>query len=106
MIDAGTTSDMTLAVLSFETRKPPACLRFRSDDLHIDEGRDLEPHPPFVDWLGVGGQHAQGMGPVGGRVLFTHRANAGYLAAPRSRPPSSQVLSGSWTDRRQMCVEA
>jgi hypothetical protein len=29
MIGVDTTSDMTLAVLSFETRKPPTCLRFR-----------------------------------------------------------------------------
>ena len=53
MIDAGTTSDMTLAVLSFETRKSPARVRFRCDDLHIDEGRDLEPDPPFTNWIGA-----------------------------------------------------
>lgn len=53
MIDVGTTSDMTLAVLSFETRKSPSRVRFRCDDLHIDEGRDLEPNPPFADWIGA-----------------------------------------------------
>ena len=64
MIDVSTTSDMTVAVLSFETRKSPARVRFRCDDLHIDEGRNLEPNPPFADWVDVGGQCAQGMGPA------------------------------------------
>ena len=81
MIDVGTTSDMTLAVLSFETRKSPACLRFRCDDLHIDEGRDLEPNPPFADSLGVGGQYAQGLGPAGPR-----RSQARQPTTPPSDP--------------------
>ncbi len=55
MIDVGTTSAMTLAVLSFETRKSPACLRFLPRRPRVDESRDPEPN------------HAQGTEPAGRR---------------------------------------
>ena len=41
---------MTFAVLSFATRAAPGRIRFRCDELRLDEERDLEPEPPFAGW--------------------------------------------------------
>jgi hypothetical protein len=84
MIGVDTTSDMTLTVLSFETRKPPTCLRFRSDDLHIDEGRDPEPNPPFTDWLGVGDTTLK---------VWNLRAQDDRRPDSQPTPPSDPALS-------------
>jgi hypothetical protein len=79
MIDVGTTSDMTLAVLSFETRKSPARVRFRCYDLHIDERPDGR--RTVVRGLDRSrGQCAQVWDLQEGAYLLTHRANGPYLA--------------------------
>lgn len=41
---------MTLAILSFATRRTPGRVMFRCDDLLINEARDLETNPPFANW--------------------------------------------------------
>jgi hypothetical protein len=41
---------MTVAVLSFATRKIPGRVMFHCNDLALSEARDLEPDPPFAGW--------------------------------------------------------
>lgn len=41
---------MTLAILSFDTRRVPARVILRCDDLQFSETRELEPDPPFAEW--------------------------------------------------------
>ena len=110
MIDVGVASDMTLAVLSFETRKSPARVRFRCDDLHIDEARDRGAEPPFPTGSASGDNTLEVWDLQAGACRLIPSANPPYLEIATTATviigSDAAALSDSSTGRRQMLAKA